>query len=127
MLILWLALAGSFGAVARYMLATAIPPAAHETLPIGIMVVNVLGCTAFGFVVKLGASGGWLGPQAQVVLLVGFLGAFTTFSTYVADLVDLVRAGSLGLAVLQVVGHNVLGVLGLLAGTWVGALVGPRA
>lgn len=126
MLLWWmLALAGALGAVARHLIATAMPPAAAGALPIGVMVVNVLGCAAFGFVLRLGGSGGWIGPQTQVVLLVGFLGAFTTFSTYVSDLVDLVRAGRLGLAAVQFAGHNVLGVLGLLVGTWLAGRLSP--
>lgn len=123
----WLALAGALGAVARQVLATLIPAAAGGAMQVGVLVVNVLGCTLFGFVVRLGGVGGWIGPQTQAVLLVGFLGAFTTFSTYVADLVEMARAGRYGLVALHVAGHNVLGVLGLLLGAWFAGVVGPRA
>lgn len=123
----WLALAGALGAVARQALAIMIPAAAGGAMQVGVLAVNVLGCALFGFVVRIGGVGGWIGPQTQAVLLVGFLGAFTTFSTYVADMVEMARAGRYGLVALQFAGHNALGVLGFLVGAWLAAVVAPRA
>jgi CrcB protein len=114
MLVFWLAVAGALGALARWGLHLALAPAA---LPLGALAANLLGCALFGVVMQL-AAGAVVGPRMQVVLASGFVGAFTTFSTYVADVVTLAQAGRMGIAVGLALAHNAGGVLGFLGGLW---------
>ena len=78
--------------------------------------VNLLGCLLFGFV------WGWLegrvgfSPQTRAVVLTGFLGAFTTFSTFAFETANLLQGGQVLAAVLNVTVQTVLGVMFLLAG-----------
>ncbi|HLU39149.1 MAG TPA: CrcB family protein [Planctomycetota bacterium] len=110
----WIASAGALGAVLRYALGELLAALAGATPPLGAFAANVLGCFLFGLVTGLIPAEN-AGPL-RVALLVGFLGSFTTFSTYVGDVVQLVQAGRLAAAAGWVAAHNGLGLLALLAG-----------
>ena len=94
-------LAGAAGVLARYGLGTAV----HSAWT--IVAINVAGSFALGLLV----ASGWGSQQARLALGTGFLGGFTTFSTYAVETHALLRPGSVGTA------------FGYLAGTMVGALV----
>jgi CrcB protein len=82
------------------------------------LVVNVLGCLAFGVCWACGGTA-WSRPVAAGVF-VGFLGAFTTFSTFAFDVTQLWAEERANAAILLVLGHNVLGMLAMLLGLWLG-------
>jgi fluoride exporter len=116
--LLMLALAGGAGALSRYGLAGLVQRLAGGAFPLGTFVVNALGCFFFGMI--WGALETRLGPQFRVVVLTGFMGSFTTFSTYAFESVTLAQHGQWLLALANVLGQNVLGlsmlVLGLVLG-----------
>jgi fluoride exporter len=85
-----LALGGAAGALARYGLATAIARRAGGSFPAGTLVVNVLGAFLLGVVVT-GLATSPLRVQLAALLAVGFLGDFTTFSTFAYESVMLAR------------------------------------
>jgi CrcB protein len=76
----WLALAGAAGTLARYGLCVLVPRWCGTGFPWGTLAVNALGCFLFGLVWTRALS-----EQARLILLTGFLGAFTTFSTFAFD------------------------------------------
>ena len=76
-------IAGFFGTVARYAVAGAVSRV-DERLPWGTFVVNVTGSLALGFLVGAMSHRLVLHPDIRVALTVGFLGAYTTFSTFVS-------------------------------------------
>jgi fluoride exporter len=78
-----IALGGGLGAVARLGIATTIPKA-DDGFPVGITIVNVIGSFALGLLVGLSASDEIL--SATEPLTIGFLGGFTTFSTWMVDI-----------------------------------------
>lgn len=89
---LYIALGGSLGAVARYVVSTAIYANFKQTLPLGTLLVNSTGSLAIGFLfVLLEKAGG--NEAMKLVLITGFLGAYTTFSTYSLDTVRLFLDG----------------------------------
>lgn len=92
---LWLciALAGAVGTLARFGLATAVGRATGIGFPWGTFVVNLAGCFLFGLVWALAAERGILGEPWRAVLLIGFMGAFTTFSTFGYETYALLRDG----------------------------------
>jgi len=119
---LWVGLGGVLGAIARYWLNLAIASRAGTLFPVGTLVINVSG----SFV--LGALLGFLEshaapPAVRLVCATGFLGAYTTFSTFTAETVRLVEEGSFLLAVANAGGSLVLG----LAAAVVGLVVGRAA
>ena len=113
--LLLLALAGAAGALCRHLLVAAVQGAFAEA-PWAIAAVNVLGCFGFGLCWGIGVAAGRWSPQVTTAVLVGFFGAFTTFSSFAFDCQQLLAerryAALLGNAVLQ----NVLGFAALLGG-----------
>jgi CrcB protein len=81
----YLALAGALGTLARYVLAGATHKWLGGAFPWGTALVNVLGCFLFGVVWAIAGERGTIGPEMRTILLVGFMGAFTTFSTFVFE------------------------------------------
>lgn len=79
------AAAGALGTLARYVLSVGIQRAAGDDFPWGTLLVNVIGCFLFGLVWSLANERLVINREAQVVLLGGFMGAFTTFSTFIFD------------------------------------------
>ena len=85
--LLWIALAGAGGTLARYGMTVGVRgllPAASPTvlLPVATVSVNLLGCLLFGAVMALVRLRGWVDWPHLAVFTIGFLGAFTTFSTF---------------------------------------------
>ncbi len=114
--LLLIALAGAFGAMARYGLSGLVLRVTGAGFPYGTLAVNVVGCFLFGLVWALAAERMMVSPEARTVILVGFLGSFTTFSTFVfeshwliADARWLPAAGNLLLMNLSGLGIFVLG------------------
>jgi len=121
--ILLIAAAGAGGTLARYALAGAVQRVAPATFPYGTLVVNVVGCLLFGVVWALAEERLAVSPGVRTVLLVGFMGAFTTFSTYAFETSALLRDAQWAAAAGNLVAQNVLGVAALLLGLALGRLL----
>src|SRR5690349_844226 len=83
--LLLLGATGAVGTLARYWLSGIVQRIAGAGFPWGTLVVNGLGCFVFGFVWTLAEDRLLIGGQTRLILLVGFMGAFTTFSTYIFE------------------------------------------
>ena len=93
MIVLGVALAGALGAPARYLLERVVSASHRRLFPWGTFVVNVSGSLALGVVVGLVLAQGW-SKDAQSVLGTGFLGAYTTFSTFAYETVRRAENGA---------------------------------
>lgn len=93
-------LAGSLGAVLRYLLSRAYPVRPGH-LPGGILIVNVVGSGVAGVALGL-AERALLGPDWRLVIVTGFCGGLTTFSTWSVETIELVDGGRWRAAVLNV-------------------------
>lgn len=91
--LLFIALGGALGAVARYGLGNAVHSLWSLRFPAGTFLVNVLGSFLIGVVFVLITEKGYIHPDWRSVLMVGFLGAFTTFSTFSLETVSLLESG----------------------------------
>ena len=118
--LLLIGMAGALGALARYLLGGLVQRYAGVTFPWGTFVVNISGAFLFGLVWSLVEQRLVISPEARVIVLSGFLGAFTTFSSFMFETSALIGDGQWELALLNVGGQIVLGLtamfLGLAAG-----------
>lgn len=114
------ALGGAVGALARHYMASAVLRLQEQVIgghfPAGIFVVNILGSFLMGLLVGGLAERLGLGLSGRAALQVGFLGAFTTFSTFSLDTVLLWERGDHLQAAGYVIGSVALAVIGLVAG-----------
>jgi CrcB protein len=114
-------LAGSLGALARYLLGRFIAGRAGAEFPFGTLLINVTGAFVIGLLFALTARK-LLSPAWQTVLATGFLGGYTTFSTMSWEGVQLARGGSSRLSLLYFGGNLLSGLLaaalGLALGRW---------
>lgn len=110
-------LAGALGTLCRVLCVRAATELFGPRFPWGTAIVNLLGCVAFGAVLTLATERARLSPEVRFVLLSGFMGAFTTFSSLVGDTAALWTSGRPALAVLNAVGQNVFGYLCFAVGT----------
>ncbi len=118
---LFVALGGAFGATLRYLLSGFINRYFETSFPTGTLGVNLIGCFAVGLLWEPLAHTA-LSPQIRTFFLIGVLGAFTTFSTYGIESVNLVRAGELRLALVNLILSNVLGIAFVLLGLGISRL-----
>jgi len=118
--LLWLAVAGAIGTLSRYALAGFVQRLAGGVFPWGTLAVNGLGCFVFGVIWAMAGERLALGPELRTIVLVGFLGAFTTFSALISESGLLAMDSEWLWATANLLGQNVLGIvtffLGLLLG-----------
>jgi len=115
--ILIIALGGAFGAVSRYSLAHLAINLFGKGFPFGTLIANFVGSFLMGLLFGLIESGSLL-PQTRIALGVGFLGAFTTFSTFSLDTVLLLQHGDWLKALLNVLLNVILGLSAAAIGLW---------
>ena len=115
-----IALAGGAGTLGRYALSGWVYRVLGDQFAYGTLAVNVVGCVAIGFLMQVGI-GTDLVPRAwRLPLTVGFLGGFTTMSTFGYETLRYVEDGAWALAAANVVATLVL----CLAATWLGLVSG---
>jgi fluoride exporter len=114
------AIFGAAGAVSRYWVDGRISDLTHGQFPWGTFVINVVGAFALGLLVALTTERLLLSPNWRVALGIGFLGSFTTFSTYAYESVKLAEDGAIGLALVNSVGMVALGLLAAALGLALG-------
>lgn len=121
----WLGLAagGLLGTFARYFLSGAVHRVFGIAFPFGTLVVNLIGCFTIGFLAVLAEEKFLLGPAARVFLMIGFCGAFTTFSTFILETSNLTRDGESLYAFMNITLSVVLGFLVFSLGVMLARLV----
>ena len=88
-----LVIGGALGTLARYALAGAVYRVAGSDFPYGTLAVNLLGCVILGFLSSIAQEKFLFGTDVKVFLMIGFCGAFTTFSTFIFETNALIRDG----------------------------------
>tara|TARA_B100000700_G_C14648107_1_gene670650 strand:+ start:69 stop:446 length:378 start_codon:yes stop_codon:yes gene_type:complete len=122
--LLYVGLGGAIGSILRYAVglwAIRLFPAA--SLPVGTLSVNVMGCLILGLLAGISEARDLISDEVRLLVMVGLLGGFTTFSTFGAETIALFRASQRLLPVVYVVGSATLGVGAAWIGHWVGRSV----
>jgi len=117
----FVALGSALGAPARYLLDGLIQSAHERVLPWGTWTINITGCFALGLLVGF-ADQGAVDARLMAAVAIGFLGAYTTFSTFTWETLRLVEDGSLLAAFLNVAVSTVVGLGAAAGGLALGAL-----
>ena len=122
---LYVFIGGGLGAVCRYMATTAIGARFGMMFPLGTLFVNTLGsflmALVMGFLLSLAKSTNMLPESLRLLLTVGFLGGFTTFSSFSMETVNLINGGSVLLALANVCINVLLGLGAAILGLHIAA------
>ncbi|MBI3811742.1 MAG: fluoride efflux transporter CrcB [Nitrospirae bacterium] len=121
--LIWIGLAGALGTFARYGLSGVVQRACGASFPCGTLAVNILGCFLFGLVWSLAEDRLLIRGEVRTVILIGFMGAFTTFSSFAFETAQLLRDAQWASAATNIAAQNVLGIVGLFLGLMAGRLL----
>ena len=113
---------GGAGALARYVGASAIMTRFGGKFPLGTLVINVTGSFLIGFLMTILTERFKLDPNWRLLLVVGFLGGYTTFSSFEWETYTAVREGALWTGMLNVVSSIMVGYVAV----WLGAMLARR-
>jgi CrcB protein len=116
----WLTVAGAIGTLCRYGLGGWVQRLIPTAFPWGTLAVNATGCFLFGIVWSLAEQRMLISGQTRLILLVGFMGAFTTFSTFAFETSQMLDDGEWLLAAGNLLLQNISGVILVLAGIALG-------
>ena len=120
MAIWWVGLGGFLGANARYLLGGYISERWGTVFPYGTFVINITGSFILGFFMAYAQERPWVTPGARLLFAVGFVGAYTTFSTFEYETMRLIQERELMLATVNVFGSLLAGAVAVFGGFWLG-------
>lgn len=115
----YIAVGGSLGSIARYWVGANVSGRLGTRFPYGTFVINITACAIIGFALTYLGRHVELSPAWRFLIPVGFVGAYSTFSTYEWETLSTLRSGAFMLAALYAVGSLVLG----LVAVWSGSLL----
>lgn len=122
MTILLVGAGGFLGAISRYLVDGWVAGATGGGFPWGTLVVNLTGSFVLGLLFALSVERGVLSPALRAPVLIGFIGAYTTFSTLTLETWRLVEDGSYIAAFGNIGGSMILGLVAVVAGLAIGRL-----
>lgn len=115
-----IAVAGALGAVSRYGLSGLVHRWYGGEFPFGTFIVNIAGCFLFGLIWPLAEERLMISSELRTVILVGFIGSFTTFSTLIYETSGLLRDSQWLMAAANLGGQVIVGLLALSLGIMLG-------
>jgi CrcB protein len=116
---LLIALGGALGSIARYWVGSTISGRIGTKFPYGTFVINLTACVVIGFALTYLGKRADLNPAWRYLFPVGFIGAYSTFSTYEWETLSTLRSGAFALGALYALGSLVAG----LAAVWLGTVL----
>jgi len=111
------------GGLSRYYLAGAVYQKMGASFPYGTLIVNLSACFLIGFLSAIIGEKFFLGPDARILLMIGFCGAYSTYSTYMLETSNLIIDGELMRAFLNIIVSTGVGFLALRLGIFVGKII----
>ncbi|HXX59321.1 MAG TPA: fluoride efflux transporter CrcB [Dehalococcoidales bacterium] len=119
--ILFLAVAGALGTLSRYGLG-GLAQKISVNFPYGTLIINLLGCLIIGFIMQVALNTDLIPSNLRVVITIGFLGAFTTFSTFSYETIKFMEDGAFVAAILNITSNVGLGLLATFFGILLGRI-----
>ena len=114
--LVWVGIGGAAGAIGRYLVGRELTTRVDGAFPWGTFTVNVIGALLIGVLFAVLTEHGVGDDHLRLLLVVGVLGGFTTFSSFALEAVNLLESGQWPIAVAYVVGSNLLGIVACVAG-----------
>ena len=114
-----IAFGGALGSIARYWVGSTVAGRMGTKFPYGTFVINITACVIIGFSLTVLAKRADLNPAWRFLVPVGFIGAYSTFSTYEWETLSTIRTGAFLLAALYAISSLILG----LAAVWAGSAI----
>ncbi len=110
-------LGGGLGAICRYLIYEAsLIMVENAWLPLGTLIVNISGCFVIGLLGGISETRELFSPEIRALVFIGFLGGFTTFSTFGYEIFFFIRNGQTGMAIVNLALQIILGLSGVWAG-----------
>jgi CrcB protein len=116
-------LGGFLGANARYLLGGWVANHFGGGFPYGTFVINVTGSFILGFFIAFAQERIWVSPSARLIFAVGFVGAYTTFSTFEYESISLLQGGQMLLRAVYLAGSVSSGGIAIIAGISLGGWI----
>ena len=117
---LLVALGGALGAMARFAIGEFFHERVPTTWPYATFLINVSGCLVIAAFLGFSSARAGLNPAWRYLFPIGFVGAYTTFSTYAYETQRLIERGAIGAAAVYLVASNLLGLAAVYLGLWLG-------
>ena len=121
---LYIAAGAALGANARYLVGVWAGNRWGAFFPFGTLAVNITGSLLLGFIVALATDRIVISPEMRLFLAVGFMGSYTTFSSYTVESLSLLQSGAVWPAIFNIIGNNFLGLTCAILGFALARLVG---
>ncbi len=118
--ILYISIGAIFGANARYWLGTWVTQKIGTAFPLGTFLINLTGSFLIGLFMTLASDRFLVDPRWRLLFVVGFLGAYTTFSTFALESYNLILKGQWFAGLFNLLGSTLLGVLAVGLGVYLG-------
>lgn len=116
--IVWVGIGGGIGAVCRYLVGRELSERIGGMFPWGTFAVNISGALLIGILFALLTEKGIGHDHLRLLLVVGLLGGYTTFSSYTLEAVNLLESGEWAMALLYLLGSNLAGLAACALGIW---------
>ena len=107
---------GFLGAISRYIISIYTSKQFLFKIPLGTLIVNVLGGFLIGLIMELTIKNNFISPQLKLFLTTGIMGGLTTFSTFSYETIVLIKKGNILLAILNILLNLILSLLGVVLG-----------
>lgn len=115
-LVLYVAVGGAVGTLARYGLSFFVQSRAGSAFPFGTLLINITGSTLLGFLMRYGLEGTIATPEVRLLLTTGFCGGYTTFSTFSYETARMLEDGERLSGALYIIGSVTISLVGTFVG-----------
>ena len=118
-LLLYVGIGGFLGAISRYEITLICNKYINSIIPIGTLLVNILGGLLIGFIMQLSTDTNYIPPDLKVLLTTGFMGGLTTFSTFSYESLALFNQEKYSSAIINILSNSILSILAVFIGMYI--------